>query len=102
MSDERDRAGEPNGQVRCLRRDDGSISFKDAPVDAAIGITVCLERRQDRAALRRRLKRREGSRSSATETSVSLGATASSRSLKTPRGQSKTRLIFGLNPRSEL
>jgi hypothetical protein len=48
MSDERDRAAEPNGQVRCLRRDYGSISFKDAPVDAAIGITVCLERRQDR------------------------------------------------------
>jgi hypothetical protein len=42
MIDEHDRTVEPNWQVCRLRRDYGSVSFSDPPVDAGIGITVAV------------------------------------------------------------
>ena len=40
--DRRNGATEPNRQARRLRRDGRSISFDDAPVDAAVGVTVAV------------------------------------------------------------
>jgi hypothetical protein len=42
MIDEHDGTVEPNWQAYRLRRDYGSVSFGDPPVDAAVGITVAV------------------------------------------------------------
>jgi hypothetical protein len=42
MIDEHDGTVEPNWQACRLRRDDGSVSFDDPPVEATIGITVAV------------------------------------------------------------